>query len=557
MEAGSRIEGRTLHPHPGNYTRFDTSQVRGTTFAETVLSRARAEVAERGDRRWLSNGARRVTGSSRVPGPESHSLAEVETRARQLARILAHTVGLRRGEVVHLVMPGNADMYFPVLGTWLLQGVVSPADPGLAAEVIGAQMKEAAVKVVFCCVATLEKVRRARELIGADTPVIVLDAKLGDPLMQEGREVSLESLREADEANSTGVEPPPPPEVVEENEAMMICWSSGTTGRPKGILHGSNLFFNLFARAGVARALQTTCMFHLGGFTSALAALAHGTEQIFIAPEDLEDNIELMTVVADQTSADAIFCGSHHLIQLAATAPPAGQQPAASVTLLLPVGTNTYHGIFGQLKTRFPSAFAVIEIYGQSEGGCLVALGVDQLSLGGVRCPALRVLQPDTGVALGPGAVGEIVYKSDTPMLGYLNQPEEDSKFFGKDGFLHSGDLGHYDDTGTLYFDGRLKELIKYKNFHLYPNELEELLLANEAVEDAAVFGRPEPMVQELVTALVVRRRGAGVTAAELVELVDGRVDDHKKLRGGVHFVERIPRNPQGKILRRSLNKLL
>ena len=99
------------------------------------------------------------------------------------------------------------------------------------------------------------------------------------------------------------------------------------------------------------------------------------------------------------------------------------------------------------------------------------------------RTKAVKIVDPDTGVALGPYVVGEITYKSDYPMLGYLNHPEENERFFGKDGFLHSGDLGHYDEAGNLYFDGRLKELIKYKNFHLYPNELEELLMAHEGVQ--------------------------------------------------------------------------
>ena len=126
--------------------------------------------------------------------------------------------------------------------------------------------------------------------------------------------------------------------------------------------------------------------------------------------------------------------------------------------------------------------------------------------------------------------------------------------FFGcGDGFVHSGDLGHYDEKGTLYFDGRLKELIKYKNFHLYPNELEEILMGHDAVEDAAVFGKPEASVQELVTALVVKKRDADVETGELKNLVNQQVDDHKHLRGGIHFVRKIPRNPQGKILRSKL----
>merc|ERR1712032_1123330 len=304
----------------------------------------------------------------------------------------------------------------------------------------------------------------------------------------------------------------PSQESTEENSFLAICWSSGTTGRPKGIMLGENVFLNMFKQSGPA-SVMTTCFFHLGGFMAPLNALGHGQELTFIAPEDLEDNIGLIMKVAAESSANMFTCGSHHLIQLASWDMPPDQKPAESIQMVCPLGTNVYEGIFSDLKDKFPSAFAVL--------------------------------------------VGEITYKSDYPMLGYLNHLEENERFFGKDGFLHSGDLGHYDEAGNLYFDGRLKELIKYKNFHLYPNELEELLMAHDGVQDAAVFGKPEPSVQELVTACVVRKEGAEVTANDLQMLVDEKVDDHKKLRGGVHFVEKVPRNPQGKILRKNLAILL
>ena len=131
-------------------------------------------------------------------------------------------------------------------------------------------------------------------------------------------------------------------------------------------------------------------------------------------------------------------------------------------------------------------------------------------------------------------------------MIGYIDHEEENRRFFG-----------HYDENAFLYFDGRMKELIKYKNYHLYPNELEALIMQHEGVKDAAVFGKPEPSVQELVTALVVKSDPTDVTEDDLKKLVDEQVDDHKKLRGGVYFVNKIPRNPQGKILRKNLLQLI
>ena len=101
---------------------------------------------------------------------------------------------------------------------------------------------------------------------------------------------------------------------------------------------------------------------------------------------------------------------------------------ASTVGLLVPVGTNIYPGIFEDIKAKFPAAFAVLEIYGQSEGGCAVSICMGQESMGGVRCPAVRIVDPDTGEILGAGMVGEITYKSDTHMIGYLNHPEENAR---------------------------------------------------------------------------------------------------------------------------------
>jgi 4-coumarate--CoA ligase len=138
-------------------------------------------------------------------------------------------------------------------------------------------------------------------------------------------------------------------------------------------------------------------------------------------------------------------------------------------------------------------------------------------------------------------------------MKGYLNRPEENTKFFAEDGFFHTGDLAHYDENGVLYFEGRLKELIKYKNCHLYPLEIENVITTHPDIIEAAVFGKPDPTVQELVTAAVVKIPGSKVTEQDIIDIVAKNVDDAKQLRGGVIFVEQLPKNPQGKIQRRKL----
>ena len=377
---GSRIEDNVLYPHVGSYTPFDLSPYKGRHYVDHLLERVRNHVKEQGDGPWLTNGAKKVTGKSKAFGEASHSLSEAEPRAEQIARILHHKFGVGKGDVVHIVLPGNSEMYFPVIGTWLLRGVVSPADPGLSVEVLTAQMEEADTKVVFCCLATLDKMEKVRHKLGRDISIIVMDGA-------SDQERSLDYLRKEDDVV---VRPSlPEQESSEENSFLAICWSSGTTGRPKGIMLGENVFLNLFKGSGPT-SVMTTCFFHLGGFMAPLNALGHGQELIFIAPEDLEDDIGLIMKVASQSSANMFSCGSHHLIQLAAWDLPPDQKPAESIQMVCPLGTNVYEGIFNDLKDKFPSAFAVLDVYGQSEGGIAVAVGFDQKTLGGTRCLRIR-----------------------------------------------------------------------------------------------------------------------------------------------------------------------
>ena len=102
------------------------------------------------------------------------------------------------------------------------------------------------------------------------------------------------------------------------------------------------------------------------------------------------------------------------------------------MAILVPVGTNIYPGIFEEIKSKFPAAFGVLELYGQSEGGCAVSMSMGLENLGGVRCPAVRIVDPESGEILEAGMVGEITYKSDTHMIGYLNHPEENARLAAK-----------------------------------------------------------------------------------------------------------------------------
>ena len=98
-----------------------------------------------------------------------------------------------------------------------------------------------------------------------------------------------------------------------------------------------------------------------------------------------------------------------------------------------------------------------------------------------------------------------------------------------------------------------MKALIKYQNIHIHPTEIEDIILGMDGVFEVGVFGIPEPTVQELVSAAVVKKDGCSITAEDILDHVHRRVEDHQRLRGGVYFVEKVPRSIQGKILRRKI----
>jgi acyl-CoA synthetase (AMP-forming)/AMP-acid ligase II len=164
----------------------------------------------------------------------------------------------------------------------------------------------------------------------------------------------------------------------------------------------------------------------------------------------------------------------------------------------------------------------------------------------------LRVVDPVTGLDLGPGEPGELLGRGPQIMAGYRNRPEATAAMVGPDGWLRTGDLGLVDTDGNVVIVDRLKELIKVRGHQVAPAELEALLATHPDVADAAVLGRDDPDDGEVPVAVVVPRPGADPDPEDLLAWVAERVAPHKRLRA-LRLAEAIPRTPSGKLLRRAL----
>lgn len=154
----------------------------------------------------------------------------------------------------------------------------------------------------------------------------------------------------------------------------------------------------------------------------------------------------------------------------------------------------------------------------------------------------------------------ELWVKGPNVFLGYINNPKANDEVFSDDGYYKTGDVGYEDENGHFFITDRVKELIKYNGFQVAPAELEAIALSHPAVGDCAVFGISSGQDgSELPRAYVVPSAGHsrdGVTAESITKFIKDWVISYKQLRGGIRFVDSIPRNPSGKILRREIKRL-
>lgn len=165
--------------------------------------------------------------------------------------------------------------------------------------------------------------------------------------------------------------------------------------------------------------------------------------------------------------------------------------------------------------------------YGMTEGTLALFGQTDELhksgSVGAVRHGILaRICDVETGVALPANCPGELCFKGSVVMKGYVGDRQATEAMLDADGFLHTGDIGYYEETGEMFIVDRLKELIKYNGFQVPPAEIEGVLLQHADVLGAGVVGVPDERAGELPLAFVVRRTGSAVTADEIQRFVAG-----------------------------------
>jgi len=224
----------------------------------------------------------------------------------------------------------------------------------------------------------------------------------------------------------------------------------------------------------------------------------------------------------------------------------------SSLFVVMPAGAQVTSPTVNKVKAKFPKVQLIYQFYGSTEVGGVSGSFTHQ-NLGALREGVeVYIRDQSTGNKLGVGEVGEIMAKTPTTMKYYLNRESESRDLYDDNGFVHMGDLGYYDQSGTLFFRERIKEMLKLKNFWVGPKEIEDVIEGIPGVAESIVWQRMVPEMQDyhLEAALTLETK-SNLTADQIRDEVNSKLEEHKQINGKIHIVESLPHNPQGKKLRK------
>ena len=498
---------------------------------------------------------------------------------------LRHTFGLQEGSILMALGPNSTDFLLLAHSVWWCGGIFSPLNPSSTVKDIVHVLE--IVRPSHLCVHPdlLVKVREALNL-STSLEKVPKVLTINERSSNTGEKVPLfpDDLASGPSANIL-----PPYSLTEAGKdskttPLCIAFSSGTTGPMKAVAlshHGSisNTMQMRTSVPGMLSAHGREVFFppycHVYGLSSIIMyGMWIGSYTCAIPSFDLETFCRLMA----KDSQDATWT---HIVPpiavLLANSPVPLKYDLSGLKIIVISAAPTKKELAMKLQTRFPGV-RILQGYGCTEAGPSVMMqsewdgGPEAENIG--CCGRLasgteaRLVDPETMKDVEEGQEGELLVCGPQVMIEYVrNKEATDRTVIWEDGkrWLRTGDIMRVDQTGDWFVTDRYKELIKYKGFQIPPSELEDLLLKHKDVVDAAVCSFynddeatewPIAYVSLSETKLEMIRTGKVQKQRVLDEVktwIDGQVAGYKKLRGGVHHLQELPKTPSGKILRREL----
>jgi long-chain acyl-CoA synthetase len=349
------------------------------------------------------------------------------------------------------------------------------------------------------------------------------------------------------------------------DDVAFQLYSSGTTGRPKGVMLSNDNFFALLPLAADMWGLRPGAvnlvampLFHIGGGGWAVAGMYEGATSVVV--RDL-DPAALVRLIPEQGVTHAFLVPA--VLQFMLEVPGVEEADFSKLETIVYGASPISEDVLARAVATFGAGFW--QAYGLTETtGAIVNLAPEDHDLAGpnrhrlrscgVPGPGveLRIVDPDTGRDVPVGDVGEIWVRGPQVMKGYWNNDAATAEAVDADGWFRSGDVGYLDDDGYLYIHDRVKDMIVSGGENVYPAEVENALMRHPGIGDVAVIGVPHERWGETAKAVVVKAPGADPTEEEIIAFAREHLARFK-CPTSVDFLEVLPRNPSGKVLKKDL----
>jgi acyl-CoA synthetase (AMP-forming)/AMP-acid ligase II len=483
------------------------------------------------------------------------TFAEIDERSNRLAHGL-EGLGVKRGDCVGMVAVNCNEHVETYFAAAKLGSIFVPMNYRSKADELEYMINRAGIKALFVGSRYIDLIDSIKTQLPTVRHVIPLGAERGD---------SYEGLITAQPADPVATE-------IADDDTTILLFTSGTTGRPKAVPLRHDAFV-LFALENVEpanpdieeRNILTVPLYHVAGIQTMLPAIYGGRTLVMMRQFELKEWLE---TVQRERATRAMLVPT--MLKWIVESPDFGKYDLSSLKVITYGAAPMPFEVIKKAIERMPQV-QFINGYGQTESAStLTTLGPEdhriegtdeekqrkwwrlQSSIGKPLSDVEIRIVDDWGSIVPAMGVGDIQAKGPRIMRGYWGDEGKTLQALTTDGWLRTGDLGYMDEEGYVYLAGRADDLIIRGGENIAPAEIEEVLSLHPKIEDSAVIGVPDVEFGQQPFAYCVLRRGQTSTAEEIIEFCRNRMSSFKCPKGVV-FLEELPRNPVGKLLRKEL----
>jgi long-chain acyl-CoA synthetase len=487
--------------------------------------------------------------------------SELDSFSNQFAAALA-TLGVEKSDRVALFLPNTPQFVIAYFGILKAGAVLTPMNPMLKEREVVYQINDSEAETIITLNSlypivepSLQKTKLKNVVVTSLDEYTSKHTIASKPPQTQNIHNFQEFLKPAK---------PPHVNINSQEDLAALQYTGGTTGTAKGaMLTHLNLVSNAIAFGTWIKAtmedtfLTALPLFHIYGMTTSLNVPISVAAKIVLLPR-FESTAALETI---QHSKITVFCGVPTMYSVLLTNPELDNFNLRSIRVCISGASP----LPPQVQKKFMKVTGgfLAEGYGLTEASPVthcnpVDKAINTLRVGSIGLPLpdtdARIVDAETGEKkLSPNETGELAIKGPQVMRGYWMNPEETSLVL-RDGWLLTGDIARMDKDGFFYISDRKKDLIKYKDYSVYPREVEDVIFEHPDVKLCAVVGKPQPVVGEIPKAFIVLKDDSTATEAEIINFVKEKVASYKAVRE-VEFKRELPISATGKILRRALKE--